>query len=255
MKPSIRRNEVLRYMGYAGQPMTPELEQRVDTVIARCQKQQEPHGYWEAHALRETTDEGRAAYNVQGTSLVLYGADIMDYLHGAVQCALLAVTMGMASERELRRLSQTDPLEGLIYDAACSDLVERGADRCEAQVVAYAHNLGLYVGYRYGPGYGDFDVAVQPAFLDMLQTSKRLGLTATESNMLIPAKSITAVIGLYPKRPSGFRRGCGVCACREWCGIRASGNRCYSERPNDVDLAENGNGEDVTDGSVLEKEG
>lgn len=68
--------------------------------------------------------------------------------------------------------------------------------------------------------------------------------------MLVPAKSITAVIGLYPKRPSGFRRGCGVCACREWCDIHARGNRCYSEHPNDADRIEDGDGEHAMDSSV-----
>ena len=33
---SVDRAEVLRYLGYSGQPMTPELEARIDGEVARC---------------------------------------------------------------------------------------------------------------------------------------------------------------------------------------------------------------------------
>ena len=33
---SVDRREVLRYLGYTGQRLAPELDARVDAVVARC---------------------------------------------------------------------------------------------------------------------------------------------------------------------------------------------------------------------------
>ena len=44
---SVDRAEVLRYMGYAGQRLTDELDARIDEVVARCLAVARPAGAWE----------------------------------------------------------------------------------------------------------------------------------------------------------------------------------------------------------------
>lgn len=140
----------------------------------------------------------------------------------------MVCTMGLKSERSIQRLSKTSALEALIYASACTDMVERGADQIEAQVVAYAHDRKLFTNYRYSPGYGDFDLSIQPAFIRTLEADKRLGITVTPQNIMVPTKTITAVVGMYPHRPPKAKVGCGQCNCRDWCTIRAAGQRCFS---------------------------
>ncbi len=43
---SVDRAEVLRYLGYSGQPMTQELEARIDGEVARCLSVCQPRGVW-----------------------------------------------------------------------------------------------------------------------------------------------------------------------------------------------------------------
>ena len=43
---SVDRSEVLRYLGYAGQAITPELDARIDDVIARCIRIGRTRGIW-----------------------------------------------------------------------------------------------------------------------------------------------------------------------------------------------------------------
>ena len=47
--------------------------------------------------------------SLRGCSLVLRGRDITSHLAGARQVGVMACTLGMDSERELRALSRRDP--------------------------------------------------------------------------------------------------------------------------------------------------
>ena len=49
---------------------------------------------------------------------------------------------------------------------------------------------------RYSPGYGDLPLSVQPDFLAALDAQKTLGITLTETFLMIPSKSVTAIIGI-----------------------------------------------------------
>ena len=57
---------------------------------------------------------------------------------------------------------------------------------------------GLVPTRRYSPGYGDLPLSVQPALLDALDAGRRLGVTLTESLLMVPMKSVTAVVGIGP---------------------------------------------------------
>ncbi|MFQ7401032.1 MAG: vitamin B12 dependent-methionine synthase activation domain-containing protein, partial [Neglectibacter sp.] len=57
----------------------------------------------------------------------------------------------------------------------------------------------LYLRPRYSPGYGDFSLENQRFFFDSLEITKRIGVFLTDSFLMIPCKSITAVLGLSEK--------------------------------------------------------
>ena len=87
---------------------------------------------------------------------------------------------------------------------------------------------GLAATTRFSPGYGDLPLSCQPAFLVASGADRALGICATAAHLLVPAKSITAVIGLYPGR--GFvREGarCSTCPVADTCALRAEGRTCY----------------------------
>lgn len=237
----IRYEQVLRYLGHAGQEIDDQLVGRIDAGIARAEQLCEPRWLWRAFEVAaaapgEKSDEPSAAVahadapavRLVGTPLALEGFSICDFLAGATQVALLACTLGAAADRELRRLSATDPLGQVIFDAACTDLVEWGADAACREIAEWGAGPGLTAGDRFSPGYSDFPLDVQAAFLDVLQAQKRLGLTANDSSLLVPTKSVTCVVGLYPQAPErGRHLGCGACNIWMNCQLRLRGTPCW----------------------------
>ena len=68
-----------------------------------------------------------------------------------------------------------------------------------------------YLRPRFSPGYGDFSITYQKELLQVLDAAKKIGLTMTESYMLTPVKSVTAVIGISKTNEQCHRSGCESC--------------------------------------------
>ena len=68
--------------------------------------------------------------------------------------------------------------------------------------------------------------ASRPSLMQLLDAQKRLGLTVTQEHILIPRKSVTAIIGLADHPLKKGARGCATCRMRETCMFRKGGTHC-----------------------------
>ena len=220
---SQERGEVLRYLGYRGQTLTPELEARIDEVYAHCAEVARPAAVTRAFAVREIAED---AVRLVGCTLVLSGRDIARHLEGAREVVLMAATLGAGIDRELRRLGVSDPVGQAIFDASATTLVEQLANKTEAGVRAQAAKRGLFCSWRFSPGYGDLPLEVQPAFLLAIDAGRRLGIRLTPSNLMVPTKSVTAIVGLHDEPQPGLASTCAVCSLAEFCELRRQGTTC-----------------------------
>jgi len=115
------------------------------------------------------------------------GGDIAAHLRGCGSCIVFAVTLGLGTERYLAGLA-ADPAAALYADTACSLLIEEAADYAEGE-------MPRHTTWRYSPGYGDLPLTLQGKLLSLLDAPRRLGLTLTDSGLMLPRKSITAIVG------------------------------------------------------------
>ena len=220
---SIDHAEILRYLSYRGQALAPELDRRIDEVAARCLAIARPRASFASYPICRRTPD---AIELQGCTLRLTGHDIATHLHDATEVVLLAVTLGADVDRELRRLSLTNALEQVIFDASATALVERAADAAEALARAYATSCGSFASWRFSPGYGDLPLHVQRDFLAALDAGRQLGITLTPSDLMIPTKSVTAIVGIHPTPQPGLDSSCSLCSLSDFCTIRQTGRTC-----------------------------
>ena len=76
---------------------------------------------------------------------------------------------------------------------------------------------------RFSPGYGDFSLEHQPALLSLLDTQRRIGLTLSEGGMMLPTKSVTAIVGIRASFSAELlSQSCasGCAACSKQCAFR-----------------------------------
>ena len=219
----VQRSDVLRYLGHNGQVISADLDARIDTTVARCLSVARPRGSITSFPIASIDEQ---SIKLTGCALPLMGADISTHLSDATEVALMAVTLGADVDRELRRLSLVDAFEQVLFDAAATAVVERAADAAEAHIRAYARDLGAYTSWRFSPGYGDLPLDIQPTFLAALDATRQLGITLTPSNLMVPTKSVTALVGIHPTPQPGQGTPCPICNLADFCTIRSSGRTC-----------------------------
>jgi len=206
----IDRNEALRYLGYRGQKPDSRIEEMLDACMDEISEISKESYLYQIYDI----DRSREGVLLKGTTLVLEGKDIEAHLSQAVKCAVLAVTLGLEVDRRIAFYSRTDITKGLIFDACAAAAVEALCDKAQGEVAAEAGDIGLEITARYSPGYGDFDIGVQRDILKLLKAYERLGLSVNESSIMIPRKSVTAVIGLQKEKCSVGKEKCKSCGNR-----------------------------------------
>ena len=86
---------------------------------------------------------------------------------------------------------------------------------------------GLLLTDRFSPGYGDLPLKLQIGLCAALNTSRRIGLTVTPSLILVPRKSVTALLGIADRPKTLRKRGCEVCGMFLHCPYRKEGVVCH----------------------------
>ena len=117
-----------------------------------------------------------------------------------------------------------DMAQAVLLDALGSAWVEMGCDAAEKELAARLP--GLYLTDRFSPGYGDLPLSVQPEILTATDAMRRLGTQVTQSCLINPRKTVTAVIGIAEEPQPARVRGCAHCSMREMCAYRKEGKTC-----------------------------
>jgi len=144
------------------------------------------------------------------------GLSIARHLKGCKKCAVLAATLGASVDRELRKLQLIDMAQALEYDKKSNAEIERVVDEVQEQIRLRAEVQNLFITSRFSPGYGDLSLETQKTVLRLTNAEKEIGLTLTESLLLVPQKSVTAIIG-YSEHPTEKTDKCKDCPSKKKC--------------------------------------
>ena len=145
---------------------------------------------------------------------------ISKHLKNAEKVAVMAVTLGIEAERLILKYQHTNMVDAVICDAVLDSIVEKVADDCEEKIKDYARENNLFTNFRFSPGYGDLHLDTQKNLIATLNAEKRIGLTVTDSNILLPRKSVTAVVGLFKEMPLNKPQSCENCNMKDKCNSK-----------------------------------
>ena len=196
---SIDPLEALRYLGHRGAP-DGELLARIEALSGSLLGAAKPRLVWRRLPLRPENDE------------LIEGQDLRSLLRESTEIVLFAATLGAEVELLLRRAQLRDMAIENVCDNFCADL---------AQEVAPAHLTD-----RFSPGYGDLPLAHQRVIFDALNVTRRIGVTLTGSGLMLPQKSVTAILGIAPTPQPRRDDRCAGCSMYDTCTRRKEGNPC-----------------------------
>ncbi len=216
---SIDRAQSFRYMGLHGDAPA-QLHALADTCEKRLLSAVSPRFTYKVFPLR-FCEEGVLC---EGSRLLLTGEDIRAHLDGCSHAVLLCVTLSGGADAAIRRAMAEEITAGTLTDAMASALTEQVCDLAEEEILAGMPES--YAAWRFSPGYGDLPLSVQEEFLRVLDAQKRVGVCVSECGLLLPRKSVTAIIGLSDKPMERRRKGCAACNLSKTCPYRAKGDHC-----------------------------
>lgn len=210
----IDKKEVLRYLRYRGRDADPATGSIIDECINLCSDAAKPlfvYGYFDI----SRSESGIA---VEGTNILLTGKNIARHLDGCVRCAVMAATIGIDIDNLIRQTEQSDMAKAVILDTCASVCIESLCDEVSAKAADEQRKNGCVTTSRFSPGYGDLPLDLQSSILSALNAGKLIGLTLTRTDIMIPRKSVTAVIGI---KPAGNNDCAGI---SNTCGTEQSGS-------------------------------
>lgn len=205
-KIAIRRQEVYRYLGLGDQEPEEVLAQKIESACAQLDAvvaPKETHLRLPLHIQDETT------FFLQNHRF--QSRDMVRHLQNCQEVILFAATLGTGVDQVIRRSEVLDMSMAVILQACAAEAIESWCDRCEVEISKEMGHENLYLRPRFSPGYGDFSIHYQQELLQMLQASKRIGLTVTENCLMVPIKSVSALIGLTTQKESCHVHKCQSC--------------------------------------------
>lgn len=183
------------------------MRKAVEETIALLQSQIEPR---EVHRAFPITWIAGDEIEIEGVRI--RSRNLTRNLRGTAEVVLMAATIGLAPDRLYARYNAQHRLsDAAVVQAVGAALVEEWCDEVNQRIREEVLARGRFVRPRFSPGYGDFSLSFQTEFFRILAVQKTIGVTLTDSLLMVPSKSVTAVIGLAETDTSCIMSGCENC--------------------------------------------
>ena len=197
-------SEVVRYLGYRKEEPDAAVYEKIDRACALLKEHAQPRTtYKRLSAI--VWDEA----NLQIGPMEVESRDLAKNMKDCREAFLIAATLGPEPDRLVRRAQLTDSAMAAVLQAAGAAMIEEVVDKLEQELCNMILKESEKTPYeteklrlrpRFSPGYGDFSLEHQEDFMQILDMPKTIGVTLTDTLLMVPTKSVTAVIGLSPQK-------------------------------------------------------
>mgnify|MGYP003297629351 FL=1 len=201
----IRTKEAVRYLGYGKNAVDDKTLQEIQDSFRELERLADKKSIYRIFELSLKDENELKIGNVE-----IYSRNLRTNLKDCKQVVLFAATLGTEVDRLIRKMQVVDMAKAVVMQACAATLLEEYCDELQQKIAEHMQEQGKYIRPRFSPGYGDFSIQHQKDVLAMLEASKRTGVTMTDSYMLTPTKSVTAVIGI-----GDVEMNCNLNSCEE----------------------------------------
>lgn len=194
----IPKGDVMRRLGYpsAGHDLSGGMDEILDSAMAEAGRLMELRT---SHRILGVASNDGIRILFKDSNLIIESAMVAKLLRRAPVVVCLAATAGIALDKAVSSAMEAGEMtEAVMLDAIGSETVEAAVDELHWKILKErAAENGLKVTPRFSPGYGDWRLTVQS---DLVRASggPSIGISVTPSSLMIPRKSVTAVLGFEP---------------------------------------------------------
>ena len=188
-----------------------EADEKVSKLIEECVEELEaavsPKSIYRVYPFSFLTEE-----ELDFTVFRTESRSLSRNLKDCEQVILFAATLGTEADSLIRKYSKLQMSKAVTMQAAATAMLESYCDEINTELKETFEKKGLYLRPRFSPGYGDFPLERQRDITAVLETAKRIGIMLTDSLLMTPSKSVTAVMGVSRKPHRCEVRGWELCS-------------------------------------------
>ena len=181
------RAEILRYMRTGSNTADERIIALADKAAEMVENGAEPKTLYRIFDC----DIDGSTVTIGGAKLV--SAHLAKNLRGCSRAVVFGATLGTVCDRLINSAAKTDVALAMALQAAAACKIEEVCDELEQQIKSERE---VTLRQRYSPGYFDLDISEQKKVFDLIEITKRIGITLTDTFEMIPTKSVTAIIGI-----------------------------------------------------------
>nr|WP_314460253.1 vitamin B12 dependent-methionine synthase activation domain-containing protein [uncultured Clostridium sp.] len=210
----ISRKEILRYLGYGNKEGDEQVSALIEEALEELLTAASPKSIYRSYPLT-LLPENEIDFTVFRTK----SRNLSKNLADCEEVILFAATLGTGVDVLLHKYTRLQMSKAVIMQAAAAAVIEEYCDGENRKLKQEYEAKGLYLRPRFSPGYGDFSLECQKEITTVLETPKRIGIMLTESLLMTPSKSVTAVMGVSKKPYWCEVKGCESCGKKD-CAYR-----------------------------------
>ena len=219
----INKKEVLRYLQYNNQQIEENLNLIVDNSIELTKEIINPKVVYKKCKI---DSHNKNMIYLPQEDIVFESSDIYKLLENCQDCILICATLGLEIEREIRKFTYTNLTKGVILDACATTAIEEVCDMLQDKIEENLNKQGKYITMRYSPGYGDLSIEKNKDIVRVLNGHHTIGLTVNENGIMIPRKSVVAIIGISNKLINITKKSCDSCSNSSTCKYKKGDDYC-----------------------------
>lgn len=218
---NVDKTEVRRYLGYrAGRTEDwGRVERLLDETVAAVQQVATPRGRIRTFALQSCAD---GSLWLPEPNIRFHSRHLSTLWQSASRVSLMLATLGSAVDELISAFFAAEQYaKGAIADAIGSAAAEAAMEQLHDLLRKEAAEERLMLTRRFSPGYGDVSLALQSQVGQAL-AAEELGVSVTPQYLLVPRKTITAMVGWQQPATAVCQAELNKCAT---CGMTACSYR------------------------------
>ena len=206
----MNKKAILQYLNWSG-----ELDDKHQQLIDECILEVSKIAHFKV--VHQQFSLSHQPLMITELKMTIDSRDLDFYFQNCHQCLVIACTLGIGIDRQIKYYEHIDMAKAIVFDAVSNRYLEECCD-------AYEKTLDLPVHtFRFAPGYGDLPLSYNISLSRVLQIDKKIGVSINKGGLFLPMKSMLGIIGIGDNQ----EKSCMSCIRKDDCLLRKGGQRCY----------------------------
>lgn len=210
----IDRKEALRYMGLGRNTPDERTLDMMEECIRETEKVMQPRNVHRRFSLKVDDDD-----NISAGGLTFHSKNLAKNLTGCGEIIFFAATLGNGVDMLMNRYNKLSIARAAVLQGVGAAAIEAYCNECQKALEEELKAERLFLRPRFSPGYGDLPLTIQKEFLDVLAAYKTVGIILSDGGVMLPEKSVTAVMGISSENSRCHIEGCEICGKKD-CAYR-----------------------------------